>query len=147
MNIKTIKKTIEINTPKENVWKVLLEDQFTRLWYAEFSEGTYADTYWEIGSKVLFIDHSKCGIAGKVVANTPQELLSVEYHGVISNGVEDYESEAAKQVKGSFETYRITENAGLITLDISSDMGEKYFDMMNEAWDRALQKIKQLADN
>ncbi len=72
----------------------------------------------------------------------PHELLSIEYQGIVANGVEDYESDVAKQVKGTFETYRPTENFGITTLDISCDMGEEYFVMMNEAWDKALLKIK-----
>ncbi|HRG37439.1 MAG TPA: hypothetical protein PK289_02810 [Bacteroidia bacterium] len=34
--MKTIKKTIDINTSKENVWKVLTEDRYNRIWFAEF---------------------------------------------------------------------------------------------------------------
>jgi len=43
MNMKKeiIKKSIEVNSPKEKVWSVLLVDKFTRIWYSEFSEGSH----------------------------------------------------------------------------------------------------------
>ncbi len=144
--IQTIKKTVAVNAPKEKVWDVLLQDNFNRIWFAAFSEGTYADTDWQLGSKVKFIDNSSSGLVGKVVVNRPYEVISVEYTGLVEAGNEDYESQVAKEMKGSRETYRLIENEGFTTLAIESDMSEEYFDMMSAAWDNALEKIKQLAE-
>lgn len=144
--IQTIKKTVAVNAPKEKVWDVLLQDNFNRLWFAAFSEGTYADTDWQLGSKVKFIDNSNSGLIGEVVVNRPYEVISVEYTGVVEAGEEDYESPAAKAMQGSRETYRLTQKEGVTTLAIESDMAEEYFDMMAAAWDTALEKIKELAE-
>ncbi len=72
--LQTIKKSITINAPREKVWEVLLQDKLTRLWYAEFSEGTKAETDWKEGSKVLFTDDTGSGMVGKVVAVKPTTL-------------------------------------------------------------------------
>ena len=146
MKSKTIKKSIDINAPKEKVWDVLLNDKYTRIWYAEFSEGSHAETDWKLGSKAVFTDGSGCGMVGRIVENKPAEVISVEYEGTIINGVEDYESEMSKAVKGTRETYKLSEKNGVTHLDISCEMGEEYFDMMSAAWDRALQKIKGFAE-
>lgn len=145
MKRETIKKSITINAPKEKVWEVLINDEFTRIWYASFSEGTHAETDWQIGSKAVFTDNSKCGIVGRIIENKPNELISIEYMGVVMDGVEDYDSETANEVKGGVETYHLLENDGNTHLAISCDMGEKYFDTMSLEWDKALQKIKELS--
>jgi uncharacterized protein YndB with AHSA1/START domain len=89
--MKTIKKTIGVHAPKAKVWDVLLQDQFTRIWYAEFSPGAYAETDWQLGSKAVFSDDSQDGLVGKIVANQPCELVSIAYEGLLLNGKEDYE--------------------------------------------------------
>ncbi len=147
MNIKTIKKQIDINASKEKVWDVLTKDELNRIWFTEFSEGTTAKTDWQVGSKVIFIDNSGFGIIGKIIENKPGEALSIQYIGVVNNGAEDYESEEAKNIMNSLETYKLSENNGVTHLDVSSDMGEEYFEMMEAGWDRAMEKIKDLAEN
>jgi hypothetical protein len=64
----------------------------------------------------------------------------------LSGGIEDYESSQATAVKGGRETYILTERNGITNLSIESDMGEEYFDMMSALWDKALEKIKKLAE-
>ncbi|MEO6550665.1 MAG: SRPBCC domain-containing protein [Ferruginibacter sp.] len=146
METKKIMKTIEIEAPKENVWKVLHEDQFTRAWYAEFCEGTHAETDWQPGSKAIFKDNSNNGIVGKIIDNRPNEYLAIEYDGMIVNDIEDYESEWAKTVQGSRETYQLTGQNGATELNISCDMAESHFEEMSVAWDKALLKIKTMAE-
>jgi len=144
--IQTIKKTIIVNTPKEKVWTVLFQDNFTRIWFAAFGEGVYADTDWQLGTKARFMDSKGDGIMGTVIVNRLHEALSLEYDGFIKAGSEDYESEGAQAVKGTRETYRLSENHGSTQLTITSDMAEEYFDVMSAAWDNALEKIKELAE-
>ncbi|KAA3437875.1 SRPBCC family protein [Rufibacter hautae] len=143
----TIKKEIDIKAPKEKVWNVLVQDQYIRQWYAAFSEGAYAETDWQLGSKVLFKDPSENGMIGKVVQHTPHEVLSVRYEGLLVNGKEDTQSEDAKAVQGGLETYKLLEKAGGTQIAIEGDMTPEYFDMMSAAWDVALLKIKELSEN
>jgi hypothetical protein len=141
-----IQKTIVINATKEQVWDVLVQDQYTKLWYSEFSEGSHAITDWKEGSNVKYIDNSNCGMVAKVVVNKPAEELSVEYTGEIIDGKEVYDSDNANAMKGGRETYKLSVNDGATVLYIESDMSEEYFEMMSAAWDRALLKIKELAE-
>lgn len=145
MKKRTIRKSIEISAPPEIVWDVLFEDNFTRQWYAEFSEGCYADTDWKLGSKAIFSDHSRSGLIGRIVVNEPFEVLTIMYTGFLQNGVEDYEGEIALDIKGGLESYRLLPDGNNTLLSIEADMGEEFFDSMSEAWDRALEKIKKLA--
>lgn len=144
---KTIKKSIDINASKEKVWDVLMNDKYERIWYAEIREGAHAETDWQVGSKALFTDERKAGVVGKVISNKPHEVIAVEYQGIVVNGVEDYNSSDAKNIKGGLEKYELKEKKGVTHLSIACDMPETYYKSMSEAWDRALQKIKKLSES
>ena len=145
MKTKTIKKSLEISAPKENVWDVLINDKFTRAWYAVFSQGTHAETDWKVGSKATFTDDSHSGLIGKIIENKPNEILSIEYEGMVVDGLEDYDSEIARSIKGGREIYQLSGNNSSTHLSISCDMSEDYFESMSLAWDKALLKISELA--
>lgn len=144
--MKTIKNTIDIHAPKEKVWDVLLKDELNHIWYAEFMEGTHVETDWKVGSKAVFKDGTNSGMITKVIVNKPNEALSVEFQGALVNGVEDYDSAEAKGIKGGKETYQLSEKEGVTHLSIAADMDESYFESMSASWEKALQKIKELAE-
>lgn len=147
MKTQTINKSIEINASKEKVWDVLIQDNYTRQWYSAFGgNGLPADTDWKVGSKAVFKDNSGNGMVSKIVKNKPGEILSMEYAGIVENGQEIYDSAHAKEWMGGRETYRLSDKNGVTRLDIEQDMAAEYYDDMNQSWDTALQKIKQLAE-
>ncbi len=146
MATKKIIKSIDINASRENVWNSLFMPESFKQWGAEFSQGTEVITTWEEGSKVIFKDASNSGLVGTIIKNVPQEIMVIEYYGELKDDKEDAESPYAQEVKGAMETYILTEKEGRVYLAIECDMSEKYFDMMSEAWDRALVKIKTLAE-
>lgn len=146
MKTKQIKKSINVNAPREKVWEVLLNEKYTKQWYTAFSESTQAQTDWRAGSKAVFVDDNKNGIFGKIIVNKPNEEVAIEYEGIIANGKEDYDSEMARSFKGAIERYKLAGRNGSTNLDIELDMGEPYYDSMSEAWDKALQHIRKLAE-
>lgn len=143
--MKTIKKTIQIDAPKEKVWNVLLEDDYNRIWMAEFMEGSHAKTDWIVGHTVRFLDAKNSGIVGKIAAKQPYDLIEIVYDGEVKNGEDDFESDSAKAMKGAKENYYLSEENGVTTLSIESDMDDSYADMMSVAWDKALDKIGELS--
>lgn len=146
--MKTIEKSILINASKEKLWDVLTLDQYTRDWYSVFSPGSYAFTDWKAGSKVLFLDQSNNGMAGKIAESIPGKSLVVEYTGVVYDGREDTDSAIAQQYKGGREIYRLSEQEnGATRLDIRSDMDENMFEMMSDKWEKAFERLKALAEN
>lgn len=144
--VKTIVKQIEIAAPPESVWRVLFNNELNKQWFNCFSAGTFADTDWQQGSRVTFTDESKCGIAGYILISKPHTELIIEFDGLILNGVTDTTSDDARNYKGAQEKYHLTEKGGHTVLTISSDMGEDYYDQMDDAWDKALVKIKSMAE-
>lgn len=146
MKTKQIKKSIDVKAPREKVWDVLMNEKFTKQWYAAFSESTHAQTDWRVGSKVVFVDNNKSGVFGKIIVNKPSEEVAIEYEGIVANGKEDYDSEIARAFKGAIERYKLAGTNGSTHVDIEVDMGEPYYDSMSAAWDKALQHIRKLAE-
>ena len=144
--MKTIKKSILIRASKDKLWDVLTLDHYTKDWYAMFSPGSHAVTDWKPGSKALFIDQSNSGMAAKITESVPGNSLVLEYTGIVMDGKEDLDSAEARKYKGGQETYRLTEENGATRLDISSDMDEAMFDMMSDKWEKAFERLKELAE-
>jgi hypothetical protein len=146
MSSNILKKSVSIRAPRQKVWAVLLEDHYTRDWYTEFSQGAHVETDWNTGSKAVFKDLNNDGLIARVAQNIPHEIISLEYEGVLTKGSEDYTSEAAQQVKGGREIYRLSEQDGSTVLAIECDMPDEYFQSMSLAWDSALQKVRVLSE-
>ncbi len=144
--MKKIKKSIDIKASAEKVWNVMLSDETYTIWTSAFSEGSIAETDWKLGSKVVFKDKSNSGIFGKISKKVPYKIFEIVYDGMVVNDKEDYESAEAKSMKGVVETYTFSEKDGVTHVAIECDMDEKYFDMMSAAWDKALLKVKELAE-
>jgi uncharacterized protein YndB with AHSA1/START domain len=142
-----IKKSIDINAPKDKVWNVLVDNERNRIWYAEFSQGTQTDTDWNVGSKASFTDATGNGLLAKVAVNKPHEMLSVTYEGMVTAGQEDRESDLAREMQGGYETYWLKEQDGSTRLEIECTMAPEYLDSMSEAWEKALLKVRELAEN
>ncbi len=146
-NLKTIYDSITINASPQKVWEVLLDDSYTKIWYAIFSEGTYAITDWKVGSKAIFTDASNSGLIGKILTNKPAEELTMEYEGVLTDGKEVYDSDGAASVKGGKEKYFLSGDDTETQLSIECDMNAAMYEFMRTAWQKALQKIKALAES
>ena len=146
MGTRTITKSIDIDAPPERVWDVLLDDATYRQWTAEFMAGSYAETDWQDGSTVRFLDPSGSGLLAHIAASRHPELVDIEYDGLVADGKDDTESDHAREYRGSRETYRLTRTPSGTHLDIAADMAEQYYDDMVAAWDRALAKAKALAE-
>ncbi|WP_207420905.1 SRPBCC family protein [Desertivirga brevis] len=144
--VESIKKTLDLKAPKEKVWEVLTKDEYTRQWYSEFSEGSYAMSEWKEGDKITFLDKSGSGIIGVISTLKPYEKIEFSYNGVLNKGTEDFESEEAVAVKGFRETYWLEEKNGETTLYVESEMNEEYVQMMGDSWDKALKVLKDLAE-
>ncbi|HEX8461637.1 MAG TPA: SRPBCC domain-containing protein [Segetibacter sp.] len=141
-----IKKSTEINASTQKVWHVLLDEEFTTKWYTAFGEDVHAETDWQLNSKATFTDGNGSGIVGKIVANEPCKIISIEYYGCIEKGKEDLVSENAIAMQGGRETYILSEKQGITNVAIEVDMPPQMCDMMSAAWDNALQKIKLLSE-
>lgn len=138
--------TKHINASREKVWDVLLADATYREWTSVFMPGSYYQGDWSEGSKMLFLGppaegEKEGGMAALVKENRAQEFISLAHYAEIRNGVE-------VPMEGSgFENYTLQDKDGGTELSIDLlNLPDEYADMFNEAWPKALEKVKELAE-
>lgn len=85
-------------------------------------------------------------MVARIAENRLHEFLSIEHLGMIENGAEDTTSEKVKDWAGAHENYTFTEKDGGTELTIDMDIVESEKAYMESAWEKALQKLKQLAE-
>jgi len=146
MKVKKIVKEITINAVPEQVWNVLFNNDINTQWLDAFKEGCYAETDWQEGSKAVFKDTENSGLVGEIATARPYSFLAIAYTGILADGVEDTTSDMAREMAGLQETYTLGDHNGSTKLDITSDMGEEWYEMMSTAWDKALDTVKRLAE-
>ena len=137
---------IEIAAPKEKVWKVLWGDTTYPAWTSAFAEGSRAETNWEEGSKVLFLDGKGQGMVSTIAKKIPNEFMSFKHLGTVKDGVEDFESEQTKEWSGALENYVLKTVNGKTELVVDMDIAEEYKDYFMNTWPKALDKVKELAE-
>ena len=137
---------IEIAAPKEKVWKVLWGDTTYPAWTSAFAEGSRAETNWEEGSKVLFLDGKGQGMVSTIAKKIPNEFMSFKHLGTVKDGVEDFESEQTKEWSGALENYVLKTVNGKTELFVDMDIAEEYKDYFMNTWPKALDKVKELAE-
>ena len=140
---------ISINAPREKVWNALWEDANYRNWTSAFSETSYAVTDWKQGSKILFLDGTGCGMVSRIEENRPNEYMSFQHLGEVRDGVEDTTSEKVQGWKGAMENYTLIETAGgtEVKVELTGNIPEEHKDYFVQAWPKALDKLKQIAES
>lgn len=138
--------SIHINASREKVWDTMLGDATYREWSSAFMPGSYFQGDWSEGSKMLFLGPDPVGGAeGGMVAvvkeNRPQEFVSLEYHAEIRNGVE-----TPMEGTGA-ENYTLQDKDGgtEVIIDLLN-LPEEYEEMFNDAWPKALEKLKEISE-
>jgi uncharacterized protein YndB with AHSA1/START domain len=96
----TIDFTVHINAPKEKVWDMLWSDAGYRKWTSVFSEGSYAESDWQEGSKIRFLSPEGGGMYGIIQRKVPYEQMVFEQQGEIKNGLEE-----TREWSGATESY------------------------------------------
>ena len=141
--------SINIDAPRERIWRTLWEDETYRQWTSAFSETSYAVTDWKEGSKVLFLDGDGNGMVSRVAVHRPNEYMSIQHLGEVKNGVEDTTSDSGKEWAGVHEIYTLTEaedeEEGM-TLTVELDLDEQHESMFDIMWPKALHMLKDLAE-
>lgn len=144
--MKTIQFKVSINAPASKVWAVLWNDSTYRLWTAAFSEGSYAVSDWKEGSKILFLNEEKNGIYSTITRLIPEQFISFTHIGNVKNGVEQPIAEEAKKCSGDTENYTLTETGNTTELVASLDITEDFSDYFSRTFPKALNIVKELAE-
>jgi len=145
--MKTLNFSININAPKEKIWKILWNDTTFRQWTSVFSEGSYAVSDWNEGSRVLFLSAEGEGMYSTIARKISNELMSIRHLGIVKDGIEQPETEEIKSWSGAMETYELPEIDGNTKLDVTLDITDDHEQYFKDTFPKALDDIKSLAEN
>ncbi|HYE22499.1 MAG TPA: SRPBCC domain-containing protein [Verrucomicrobiae bacterium] len=140
--------SVVINAPKEKVWNTMLNQDTYKDWTEPFMAGSHYVGDWNEGSKILFLAPDKdsgkmSGMISRIKENRPYEYISIEHLGEVRDGEEDI----SKGWEGATENYTFKETDGATEVLVDMDTLEQYKDMFNDIWPKALNKLKELAEN
>ena len=135
--------SIDIDAPRGRVWAVLWEEGTYRDWTRAFSEGSYAVSDWEEGSKIQFLDASgNSGMSAVIEKKRPNEFMSFRHVAEIKDGQE----QPPAVWSGALENYTLTQNGATTRLTVDLDATDEYREMFEATFPRALQRVKALAE-
>lgn len=136
-----------INASREQVWKVMWNDRNYPEWTAPFAEGSRAETDWQEGSRIIFLNGEGEGMISKIKTREEPELMVFQHLGMVDKeGKEDFDSDKVKKWAGAEEIYHYRTENGNTTLEVEMDVDEEYKDYFEKVWPQALQKVKELAE-
>ena len=148
--METLRFEIEIEATREKVWKVLWDDETYRQWTLPFcegiSEGSYAESDWNEGSKIYFMSSNGDGMNSVIERKITNEYMAFKHIGELKNFVEMPINDATVQWSGAMETYRLTQNNTVTELEVSVDCVEKYVDYFQKIFPKCLGIVKDLSE-
>lgn len=140
----------EINRDAEVVYNTMIDEKHFREWTSVFNANSDFKGSWKKGSKVLFIGISnegkEEGMVGKIKENIPDKFISIEYLGIVKNGVEITCGPDVDDWQGSLENYTFRPRAGKTVVVVDIDTNTKFLDYFRETWPKALAKLKEICE-
>lgn len=144
----------EINASAKTVYETMLglKDVKTyEQWTAEFNPTSTYEGNWEKGSKILFVGTDKNGKRGGMISEVadhiPNQFVSIRHYGMLDGEKEITEGSDVEAWAGSLENYAFHEHNGVTTVTVEMDTAEGFDDYFNNTWPKALNKLKELAEN
>ena len=144
---------MRINAPVKKVYDVMLgisNKSTYEQWTALFNPTSTYDGSWIKGSKILFIGTDEKGDKGGMVSeifnNIPNSFISIRHYGLLKGNVEIIEGPEVEKWANGFENYTFEEENGTTTVTVDLDTTEEFLDYMNQAYPKALEKLKEICE-
>lgn len=137
---------IEIDAPREKVWRILWGTETYPEWTMPFSENSQVETDWEEGSKVLFLDGQGNGMVSTIAKKNPPEYMSIKHIGIVKDSKEITEGEEVMKWAPAYENYTLKNVSDNTELVVEMDMENEYKEYFVETWPKALSKVKELSE-
>jgi hypothetical protein len=121
-------------------------------WTALFNPTSTYEGSWEKGSKVLFVGvdekGEKGGVVSRIAENIPNQFVSIQHYGLLKAGEEITEGPEVEKWANGMENYTFKESNGTVTVTVDLlNIPEEFIDYMNDAYPKALEKLKEICEN
>lgn len=140
----------EINCSPEIVYKTMLDKERFKDWTSDFNSTSRFEGTWEKGSKMRFLATNKDGTTGGMISivreNIPNQLVSIEYIGIMQNDEEITSGPEVNRWKGS-ESYTFTPMSGRTLLFIDMECNKEFKSYFEETYPKALEKLRIICES
>jgi uncharacterized protein YndB with AHSA1/START domain len=142
--------SVLIQAPVEKVFSIMLEKETYQQWTAEFNPTSTYEGSWQKGAKMLFVGTNKNGekegMVSRIREHVLNQFISIEHLGFVRGNEELTTGKEVEGWAGSLENYTFTNENGKTNLEVDLDSNEEFKSYFEEAWPRALQKLKTLCE-
>ena len=135
-----------IAAPAARVYELMIGPESYKHWTSAFADGSYYEGSWTQGKRIRFLAPSGDGMVAEIAENRPNEFISIRHLGFFAGGVEDTDSEAVRAWAPAFENYTFAAVPDGTRLVIDQDVPADWEAYMQEAWPKALQRLKALCE-
>ena len=141
---------IKIDAPVANVFKTMLDKETYKQWTSAFDPSSDFEGIWDKGQKIYFtgVDENgeKGGMVAEIAEYIPNSYVSIRHLGILDKGQEVLSGPTVEDWAGALENYSFTEIDGQTLLKVDVDTSDEYIDYFNEAWPKALQRLKEISE-
>ncbi|MHA3891349.1 SRPBCC family protein [Acinetobacter sp. GXMZU3951] len=144
--VEHLRYSISIDASPEKVWDILWSPDTYTEWTVYFAEGSKIQTEWKVGARALFLDTQGDGLITTILVYIPNSSVIFQYQGLLQGGIEDLSSPEVQQWQGALEQYNLEEVDGKTQLTVELETIDAYKDMMDQAFEHGLKRVKELAE-
>lgn len=151
--MKKLQFKVSINAPAAKIYDLMLglsNKSTYEEWTSLFNPTSTYEGSWDKGTKILFVGvdekGEKGGMVSKIAENIPNQFVSIQHYGLLKANKEITEGPEVEKWANGFENYTFEENNGRTTITVDLDTTEDFLDYMNEAYPKALNKLKEMCE-
>ena len=137
---------IDITAPTQKVWQILWDKETYKQWTSAFTEGSTYEGELGQGKRIHFLAPSGEGMYSDVLFYKENELAVFSHIGMLKDKQEQPIDAATEAWTGSIEMYRLNETETGSHLQVEVDAVKEYKKHLEEAFPKALQKLKELSE-
>jgi hypothetical protein len=152
--MKKVQFNISISAPVDKVCDTMLglSDKSTyEQWTALFNPTSTYEGSWEKGQKMFFVgvdeNGEKGGMVSRIADHVPNQFVSIQHYGLVKGNEEITTGPEVEKWANGLENYTFQESNGVTTVTVDLDTADEFEDYMNEAYPKALQKLKELCEH
>ena len=151
--MKKLQLKVSINAPVPKIYDFMLginNKSTYEQWTSLFNPTSSYEGSWDKGSKILFIGvdekGEKGGMVSRIAENIPNQFVSIQHYGLLKADKEITEGPEVEKWANGFENYTFEESNETTTVIVDLDTIEDFLAYMNQAYPKALDKLKEICE-
>ena len=147
MELQSIVYSIEINASANKVWEALWQIDNYEKWTAFFNEGSTMKSDWKVGGQTLFLDANGDGMLSTIKSlHKPYEVVFLNL-GYVAKGVSALFKDMMPEYSDAEEGYFLKEENNKTVLSTATQTMPEYMEMMQKAFVKGFEIVKQIAES